>query len=59
MFTGITENTGLIKSISKKEPIEYKIETSMNLTKVKIGSSIMCSGICLTIIKKIKGSLWT
>ena len=54
MFTGITENLGIIKSISKREPLEYKIETNMLLKDIKIGSSIMCSGICLTVIKKDK-----
>ena len=29
MFTGITETIGFIKSISKIEPLEYKIETAM------------------------------
>ena len=52
MFTGITENIGLIKSITNREPLEYNIETKMQLKNVKIGSSIMCSGICLTVIKK-------
>ena len=52
MFTGISENIGVIKKISKTEPQEYKIETKMSLSKSKIGSSIMCSGICLTVIKK-------
>ena len=56
MFTGITENLGVIKSISKSEPKEYRIETNMILKDVKIGSSIMCSGICLTVIKKNKKS---
>lgn len=54
MFTGITESLGFIKSISKREPLEYKIETNMLLKDIKIGSSIMCSGICLTVIKKDK-----
>ena len=52
MFTGITENIGNIKSISSNEPAEYKIETKMDLKKTILGSSIMCSGICLTVIKK-------
>ena len=56
MFTGITENIGNIKSISSNEPAEYKIETKMDLKKTIIGSSIMCSGICLTIIKKTVNS---
>ncbi len=52
MFTGITENIGIIASISQREPLEYKIETEMPLKGLKIGTSIMCSGICLTVIKK-------
>ena len=52
MFTGISENIGTISKISTKEPLEYSIKTKMDLRKVKIGSSIMCSGICLTVIKK-------
>jgi len=52
MFTGITEDIGVIKSISARDPAEYKIETKMDLKKSLIGSSIMCSGICLTVIKK-------
>jgi riboflavin synthase len=58
MFTGITENIGVIKSISKREPIAYNIETNMILKDVKIGSSIMCSGICLTVVKKYKKSFY-
>ncbi|MBV68252.1 MAG: riboflavin synthase [Pelagibacterales bacterium] len=58
MFTGITENIGVIKSISKRDPIAYNIETNMILKDVKIGSSIMCSGICLTIVKKTKKSFY-
>ncbi len=50
MFTGITQDTG--KIINYKKPSEYVIETKMSLKKVSIGSSIMCSGICLTVIKK-------
>ena len=52
MFTGISENIGTIVKITTKEPIEYSIKTKMDLKKAKIGSSIMCSGICLTVIKK-------
>ena len=52
MFTGIATNYGLIKAIKEKTNIEYVIESDIDLTKVKIGSSIMCSGICLTVIKK-------
>ena len=33
MFTGITEDMGLIKSISARDPAEYRIETRMELKK--------------------------
>ena len=56
MFTGISQNVGIIKRIGNKEPVEYKIETKMDLRRSKIGASIMCSGICLTVIKKSSNS---
>ena len=56
MFTGITESVGFIKNISKIEPLEYKIENSHAFNRCKNRSSIMCSGICLTVIKKTKNS---
>ncbi len=54
MFTGITTNVGIIKSINNKIKNEYVIESEINLSDVKLGSSILCSGICLTIVKKNK-----
>ena len=56
MFTGITESIGIVRSKTSKEPVEYKIKTKMNLKKSLIGSSIMCSGICLTVVKKTLNS---
>ena len=52
MFTGIATNFGLIKDIKEIIDTEYTIETDIDLSKIKIGSSIMCSGICLTVAKK-------
>jgi len=58
MFTGIASNIGIIKSISEINS-EYLIETKMKLSDIKIGSSILCSGICLTVIKIKKNSFTT
>ena len=55
MFTGITTNTGFVKEINGKKSGEYTIESDIDLSDIKIGSSILCSGICLTIVKKEKG----
>ena len=58
MFTGIATNIGIIKNINKTNS-EYLIETDMKLSDIKIGSSILCSGICLTVIKMKKNSFST
>ena len=58
MFTGIASNIGIIKSINEVNS-EYLIETKMRLSDIKIGSSILCSGICLTVIKIKKSSFTT
>ena len=51
MFNGIIKNIGFVKKVDNRS-ITFK--TSMNLFNIKIGSSICCNGICLTINKKIK-----
>ena len=50
MFNGIIKNTGKISKIYKKNDDCYvEISTKMKFTKSEIGSSISCSGACLTI----------
>ena len=52
MFNGIIKKTGFIKSISKnRNNCVIKISSSMNFNKNEIGSSISCSGTCLTLEK--------
>ena len=50
MFNGIIKNTGKINKIYKKNN-NYSIEirSKMKLAKKEIGSSISCSGACLTL----------
>ena len=57
MFTGLTTELGEITSINN-DTGNIKITTNMDMTNVEIGSSIMCSGICLTAVKKGKGFFW-
>ena len=52
MFSGITTNLGKIIKISRSKNPDFYIKSDMKLEDVRIGSSIMCSGICLTVIKK-------
>ena len=52
MFNGIIKNTGKISKIYRKNDNCYvEISTKMKFTKSEIGSSISCSGTCLTIEK--------
>ena len=52
MFSGITTNLGKIIKISRSKNPDFYIKSDMKLEDVRIGSSIMCSGICLTVTKK-------
>ena len=48
MFSGIIQSLGKITSISKSDKFQ-SIEIQSNLKEYNIGSSICCSGICLTV----------
>ncbi len=56
MFTGIISNLGKVKEVklSKKNDLLLKISSEEKLirSKLEIGCSIACNGICLTLIKK-------
>ena len=49
MFTGIIQSLGEIKDIGSKKNT-YLIKTTLDLNDSKIGSSICCDGVCLTVI---------
>jgi riboflavin synthase len=50
MFNGIIKNTGLIhKIIFKKNNCDIQITSKIKFSKKEIGSSISCSGTCLTL----------
>jgi len=52
MFNGIIKNTGIIKNIqTNKANCILEIKSSMHFSQKEIGSSISCSGACLTITK--------
>ena len=54
MFTGIIEDIGEVFKVKKSGDKLFYISTQINYKKLKIGSSISCNGVCLTIIKKGK-----
>ncbi len=50
MFTGIIEETGILRDIKKKEDyLRLKIEAERVLEETKIGDSIALNGVCLTV----------
>tara|TARA_E500000331_G_C17051231_1_gene624049 strand:+ start:50 stop:634 length:585 start_codon:yes stop_codon:yes gene_type:complete len=50
MFAGIITNTGIIHKITKqKKSCVIEIKSNMKFSKKSIGSSICCSGACLTL----------
>ena len=52
MFNGIIYRTGTIKNIFKnKKSLLIGIRSSLNFKQNEIGSSVNCSGVCLTLTK--------
>ena len=52
MFTGIISELATLSSIIKIKDVRYSFQISSNTDNLKIGSSISCNGVCLTIVKK-------
>ena len=51
MFTGIVENLGIVKDVTKRgDDALFAVKTSMNLDNIKVGDSIAVSGACLTVV---------
>ena len=58
MFSGIVEELGQVKNISKRGAISLlEVNAEKALEDTKLGDSICVNGTCLTIIKKEKDSL--
>ena len=58
MFNGIIKKTGVIKKIIfKKNNCDLEIKTKMKFSNNEIGSSISCSGTCLTLEKFTKDKM--
>tara|TARA_B100001123_G_scaffold410278_1_gene505232 strand:- start:812 stop:1417 length:606 start_codon:yes stop_codon:yes gene_type:complete len=52
MFTGIVTNVGHVQSIEKSGDTRILIRSSFDMTSIRIGSSVACSGPCLTVVEK-------
>lgn len=58
MFTGIITDIGTIISKDNEGDICFGIKTNYNLSKLNIGSSIACSGVCLSVKKIYKNTFY-
>ncbi len=59
MFNGIIFNTGKVKNITrKKNSIYVEIKSNIHLKKKDLGTSICCDGVCLTVEKISKNSIF-
>jgi riboflavin synthase len=56
MFTGIVTDVGKVKRVEKRGDTHIVIATEYDVSAIDIGASIACSGICLTVTEKGRGS---
>jgi riboflavin synthase len=52
MFTGITTDVGTVRSAEQRGDLRLTIASGYDLGSVDLGSSIACSGVCLTVVDK-------
>ena len=58
MFSGIIKETGIVKKLfCQKGGLSIAIKSKLKFTKKDLGSSINCSGVCLT-LEKISNNLY-
>ena len=56
MFTGIVEDVGIVREVTRRgNDAILAVNTSMDLSAVKIGDSIAVSGACLTVVSLANG----
>src|SRR5688500_13074281 len=52
MFTGITTDVGTVRSAEQRGDLRVTIACGYDMGTVDLGSSIACSGVCLTVVDK-------
>ncbi|WP_317057405.1 riboflavin synthase [Roseovarius rhodophyticola] len=56
MFTGIVTDMGEIRQVEQRGDLRARIATRYDMSRVDIGASISCDGVCLTVVAK--GADW-
>jgi riboflavin synthase len=52
MFTGIVTDVGTVASAQQRADLRLTISCGYDLATVELGTSIACSGVCLTVVDK-------
>jgi riboflavin synthase len=52
MFTGITADVGTVRSVEQRGDLRVTIACGYDMATVDLGSSLACSGVCLTVVDK-------
>lgn len=52
MFTGIITDIGSVLSLDNRKDLTIRVGTKFDTTKINIGASIACHGVCLTVVEK-------
>ena len=55
MFTGIITDVGRVRRVEKRGDARFVIETGYDTATLDIGTSVDCSGACLTVVDKGDG----
>jgi len=51
VFTGIITDVGRVRSIERRGHTRFEFTTLFDTSDLKIGASIACSGVCLTVVE--------
>jgi riboflavin synthase len=52
MFTGIVTDVGKVRRVKRRGEAHLVIDTHYDVSKIAVGASIACSGVCLTVVDK-------
>jgi riboflavin synthase len=52
MFTGIVTDVGTVRSVEQRGDLRLVIATGYDTGTIDLGSSIACSGVCLTVVDR-------
>ena len=52
MFTGIVTDVGTVVGVRREGDVRARIATGYDVTKLDLGASVACDGVCLTVVAK-------